>query len=267
MSDERVRVTVDTEGVAEVALVRADKMNALDGAMLAELSEAIVRLRGEARLRAVVVHGEGRAFCAGLDKSNFARMGSGGTGGSFGDLMLRSDGAANWAQSVCWGWRTLPVPVVAAVHGVAFGGGLQIALGADVRIVHPQTQLAVMEIKWGLVPDMAGIVFLTELVRPDVARELTFTGRTVSGDEAVAIGLATRTADEPLAEARALTRRIAAQSPDAIRAGKRLLNAASPVDAARVLQAESYEQARLIGSPNQAEAARAGLEKRPPAFR
>ena len=265
--DERVRVSVDERGVAEVAMVRADKMNAIDAAMFEALITAIDTLSRDARVRVVVVHGEGRAFCAGLDMGRFQEMGEGRRGGTIGDIVARSHGLANGPQQVGWGWRQLPVPVIAAVHGVAFGGGLQIALGADIRCVHPEAKLAVMEIKWGLVPDMAGCVFMTELVRPDVLRELTFTGRIVSGREAVELGLATRLADDPLADARALAVQIAAASPDAIRAGKRLLNGASPVPAAQVLMAESMEQQALIGSPNQVEAARAGLEKRAPVFR
>ena len=264
--EERVRVTVDDRGVAEVAMVRADKMNAIDAAMFKGLIGAIDQLRSDKRVRIVVVHGEGRAFCAGLDMGRFREMGSGQTSGTLGDILERTHGLANGPQQVAWGWRELPVPVIAAVHGAAFGGGLQIALGADIRCVHPDAQLAVMEIKWGLVPDMAGCVLLTELARPDVVRELTFTGRIVSGTEALALGLATRVSSNPLEEARALAALIATRSPDAIRAAKRLLNGASPVDAAQVLMAESQEQQRLIGSPNQREAAVAGLEKRDPKF-
>jgi enoyl-CoA hydratase/carnithine racemase len=198
--------------------------------------------------------------------ARFAEMGAGRIGGTLGDIVGRTHGPANAPQQVAWGWRELPVPVIAAVHGVAFGGGLQIALGADVRIVHPQTQLAVMEVKWGLVPDMAGCVLLTELARPDVVRDLTFSGRVVSGTEAQVLGLATRVSANPLDDARALAAEIAGRSPDAIRAAKRLLNGASPVNAASVLMAESLEQQQLIGSPNQREAALAGLEKREPKF-
>lgn len=266
----RVRVTVDASGVAEVAMVRTDKMNALDAAMFRSLMGAIDRLQADPAVRVVVLHGEGRAFCSGLDKSRFGEMAGGGrssTQGTLGDLVPRTRGIANGAQSVAWGWRELPVPVIAAVHGVAFGGGLQVALGADIRIVGPDVRLSVLEIQWGLVPDMAGIVLLTELCRADVVRDLTFSGRIVGGEEAVRIGLATRLADDPLAAARELAREIAGRNPDAIRAGKRLLNGASPVDAKAVLLAESHEQQRLIGSPNQVEAVRAGLEQRPPVFR
>ncbi|MDB5912152.1 MAG: enoyl-CoA hydratase [Ramlibacter sp.] len=266
MDEERVRVRMDTQGVAEVALVRSDKMNALDPAMFRALTAAIGQVRADSGVRAVVLHGEGRAFCAGLDKESLQGLAAEG-GAGVGDLLPRTHGLANAWQQVAWGWRELPVPVIAAVHGVAFGGGLQIALGADVRCVHPDAKLSVMEVKWGLVPDMAGCVFLTELVRADVARELTFTGRVVSGTEAVALGLATRVSEDPLGDARAMARQIAGSSPDAIRAAKRLLNGASPVDAARVLLAEASEQQRLIGSANQREAVRAALEKRPPVFR
>lgn len=267
-NEERVRITIDERGVAEVALTRADKMNAIDAAMFRAINDGIEQLKADARVRVVVVHGEGRAFCAGLDMGRFAQMGQGQTSGTLGmDLLTRSRGLANDAQYVAWGWRQLPVPVIAAVHGVAFGGGLQIALGADIRLVHPEARLAVMEVKWGLVPDMAGIVLMTELMRADVVRELTYTGRIVSGVEAQAIGLATRVSDDPLSEARALAAQIAAQSPDSVRASKRLLNGASPVQAGAVLMAESMEQKALIGSPNQREAALAGLEKRAPVFR
>ena len=265
MEAPRVLAGVDANGVAEVVLARPDKMNALDPAMFDALRGAIERLRHDAKVRAVVLHGEGRAFCAGLDKASFEAITRGDR--SLSDLERRTHGLANAWQQVAWGWRELPMPVIAALQGVAYGGGLQIALGADIRCVHPDARLSVMEIRWGLVPDMSGCVFLTELVRGDLARELTFSGRVVSGTEAVTIGLATRLADEPLAAARDLARQIAASNPDAIRAAKRLLNAASPVRAAEVLLAEAREQQALIGSPNQVEAVQAGLAGRPPVFR
>src|SRR3954464_15993660 len=206
MITDRIRIEVHEAGVARIALSRRDKMNALDPAMFTAINTAIAQLAADPSVRCVVLHGEGRAFCAGLDKSSLS-------GGGVADLLPRTHGLSNACLHVAWGWRELPVPVIAAVHGVAFGGGLQIALGADVRIVHPDTQLSVMEIKWGLVPDMAGCVLLTELVRADVARELVFSGRIVKGDEAVAVGLATRVADDPLEAAMALARQIASSSP------------------------------------------------------
>jgi enoyl-CoA hydratase/carnithine racemase len=269
--NDRVTIVVDG-GVADVRLTRADKMNALDEAMFAGLVEAGERLKSEAGLRAVVLSGEGRAFCAGLDMGSFAGMAQGPrpraerADGAGGDLTRRTHGLANRAQYAVWVWREIPVPVIAAVHGVAFGGGFQLALGADIRIVAPDARLAVLEIKWGLVPDMAGTRLMWRLAREDVIRELTYTGRIFSGEEAVALGLATRVAADPRAEALDLAREIAGKNPQAIRAAKRLLNAA-PVcgDAAGLLE-ETREQVSLIGGPNQVEAVMANLEKRAPVF-
>ena len=267
MSNERVRVSIDGLGIAEVALARADKMNALDPAMFDALLAAIDRLHREAGLRAVVLHGEGSAFCAGLDMASMGDLGQGREGDILRDLEKRTHGIANGPQYVAWGWRELPVPVIAALHGVAFGGGLQVALGADFRYAAADLKMSAMEIKWGIVPDMAGCVLLSELVRPDVIRELTYSGRIVSAAEAHAIGLVTDVCDDPLAAARAAAKEIAARNPDAIRAAKRLLNQASGVRVAEVLQAESVEQKRLIGSANQLEAVQAALQKRVPVFK
>jgi enoyl-CoA hydratase/carnithine racemase len=266
--DHRIRITQHDNGVAEVALVRADKMNALDADMFSALIAAIQRLKQEPCLRAVVLHGEGKAFCAGLDMQRMAQLDSAGHGATQ-DLLARSHGIANVAQYVGLGWREVPVPVIAAVHGVAFGGGLQVALGADLRLVTPDVKMSVMEIHWGLVPDMAGVVLMRGLVRDDHARELTYSGRVVNGAEAVTLGLATRVCDDPLAQAREMAQALALRSPSALRAAKRLLNASSQVladSAAALLQAESDEQTALIGAPHQREAVRAGLEKRPPVF-
>lgn len=266
------RVTMSfADGVADVRLSRPDKMNALDGAMFAAILDAGGRLAVLPGLRAVVLSGEGRAFCAGLDMDRFKLMGTGERPGSTAlpgsRLTERTHGIANAAQQAAMVWRGLPVPVIAAVHGVAFGGGLQIALGADMRYVAPGTRLSVMEIKWGLVPDMAGMVTLRGIVRADVLAELVYTGRIVPAEEAVQIGLATRLCDDPLAEALATARGIAARSPDAVRAAKRLLTLMQDGNTADLLMAESVEQEALMGSPNQAEAVRANLEKRPANFR
>ncbi|MDH6166130.1 enoyl-CoA hydratase/carnithine racemase [Variovorax boronicumulans] len=271
MSD-RIEWTRHPDGVVELQLARADKMNALDPAMFDALIEAGEALCGDKAVRAVVISGRGKAFCAGLDMASFERMqqgaGSGvlGEGAAGADLVQRTHGIANAAQQVAMVWREVPVPVIAAVHGVAFGGGFQVALGADIRIVAPDTKLSVMEIKWGLVPDMAGMVLMRELARNDVVRELTFTGRIFSGEEALQIGFATRLSADPLAEALQMAHEIARKSPDAIRAGKRLLNAAMSQSAAELLLAESVEQKALIGSANQAEAVKANIERRTPRF-
>jgi enoyl-CoA hydratase/carnithine racemase len=262
MSD-RVAIEI-ADGVADIRLTRADKMNALDEAMFEALIAAGERIKAERGVRAVVLSGEGRAFCAGLDRGRFGQMAS--APAPRRNLGLRRHGIANHPQYACWVWHELPVPVIAAVHGVAFGGGLQLALGADLRYVAPDAQLSIMEIKWGLVPDMAGTQLLRHLIRDDVARELTYTGRVVSGEEAVALGLATRVEADPRAAALATARAIACRSPDAIRAAKRLFNAARLVSAEAGLVQEAIEQEALIGSPNQIEAVRANLESRAPNF-
>jgi len=267
--NDRIQVTMTPEGVADVRLTRADKMNALDAAMFQALVDTTTRLRTQKGLRAVVLSGEGRAFCAGLDMGRFAAMkekgGNGIAGGEARDLSVRTFGVANHPQQAVWGWRELPVPVIAAVHGVAFGGGFQLALGADMRFVAPDARMSVMEIKWGLVPDMAGTPILASLVRDDILRDLTYTGRIFSAQEALNYGLATRLCDDPRQAALDAAREIAGKSPDAIRAAKRLLNKLS-VDPAPALLAESVEQMKLMGSPNQTEAVRANLEQRPPRF-
>jgi enoyl-CoA hydratase/carnithine racemase len=261
--NDRVTISIE-DGVADVRLVRAAKMNALDPAMFEALAAAGAELKDNKRLRAVVLSGEGRAFCAGLDMESFAKMGGGGQ--NLRNLTERTHGIANWAQNVVWQWRELPVPVIAAVHGVAFGGGFQLMLGADMRYVAPGTRLSVMEIKWGLVPDMAGTQLMRHLAREDVVRELTYTGRIFDAEEALAFGFATRVVDDPRAAAIAVAREIAAKSPDAIRAAKRLLNVAPVSDSRAGLIAEAVEQQKLLGSRNQTEAVRANLDQRPPQF-
>ena len=260
-SDQRITIDV-AAGVAEVTLNRPDKLNALDPAMFKAIIAAGERLSGAPGLRAVVLTGAGRGFCAGLDKETFAAIARGGGAPTSAGLAKRTHGLANDFQHAAHVWRTLPVPVIAAIHGPALGGGFQIALGADIRYVAPDARLSILEIKWGLVPDMAGIALMRELARSDVIRELSLTGRVFSGAEALAYGFATSLHEEPLAAARATAREIAARSPDAVRALKRLLNLASDADTAAILLAELEEQAKLIGSPNQVEAVRAGVEGR-----
>jgi enoyl-CoA hydratase/carnithine racemase len=267
------RVLVDLrDGVADVRLNRPDKLNALDKAMFSGLVETGAALAEDKSVRAVVLSGEGRAFCAGLDFGSFMAMGSGksGNGGgekSVGGLLGKSgDSPATLAQQAAYVWMSLPVPVIAAVHGVAFGGGLQIALGADIRISAPDARYSVMEIKWGLIPDMTGTQTLRHLVRLDIVKELTFTGRIVEGQEAAEIGLVTRISDDPRADALAMAREIATKSPDAIRSAKVLLDKAMYSGLEDGLREEARVQAGLIGKPNQVEAVTANLEKRAARF-
>jgi enoyl-CoA hydratase/carnithine racemase len=258
-------------GVADVRLNRPDKMNALDPAMFSALDSTSRELAADASLRCVVLSGEGRSFCAGLDFSGFQGMADSGESESEGErrpsaIELPEGQITHRGQQAVYGWTEMPVPVIAAVHGHALGGGIQLALGADIRIVAPDAKLSVLEIRWGLVPDMTGTQALVNLVGLDVAKELTFTGRTVSGEEAVALGLCTRLSDDPRAEALALAAEIAQKSPDAIRGAKRLFNSAPKVSTAEGFAQEREEIGRLIGSANQVEQITAFFEKREPNF-
>ena len=256
---ERVSIEISAH-IAHVTLTRADKMNALDPAMFEAICDAIDSLSKQDSLRVVVVSGEGRAFCAGLDLSNFA------SDDKPMDLMARTHGPTNMPQQAAWGWRTLPVPVIAAVHGVALGGGLNIMSGADIRIIHPETRCAVMEMRWGLVPDMAGYPLWRGNVRDDVLRKLVYTNAEFSGAEACAMGFATETSEDPLARAMALAEEIAGKNPEAVRAAKRLSNQLADSTDERLLLTESEEQTRIIGKANQMEAVMAFMEGRAPSF-
>jgi enoyl-CoA hydratase/carnithine racemase len=258
---ERVQLTIDN-GVATVRMSRPEKRNGLDPDMFDGLIRTGKAIIADNSIRAVVLHGEGKAFCAGLDFVSF--LGSP-------DLMQKllargEESPANMAQRAGWIWQEVKVPVIAAVHGVALGGGLQIALGADIRYVTADAQLSVMEIKWGLIPDMSITQTLLRLVPVDVAKELTFTGRIISGTEAVELGLATKVSDDPLADALETAKLIATKSPHAIRAGKALLRDAPSMSRADALKLETALQVTLLGSPNQTEAVQANMMKRDPSF-
>jgi enoyl-CoA hydratase/carnithine racemase len=266
---ERVRVHI-ADGVADVRLNRPDKRNALDQAMFEAIVETGSQLAADHSVRVVVLSGEGKSFCAGLDLSSFEAMAANATTpvpSSGSTLSDRAEGRiTNLAQQAAYAWTELPVPVIAAVHGHALGGGLQLALGADVRIVAPDARLSVLEIRWGLVPDMTGTLTLSRLMHLDVVKELVWTGRMVSGEEAVRLGLATTVRPDPRAAALELAHQVAAKSPHAVRAAKRLLNQSCQVSAAQQFLDESKESDALIGSANQLEAVAAALEQRDPVF-
>jgi enoyl-CoA hydratase/carnithine racemase len=257
----RVAVTI-ADHVATVTLTRPGKHNALDAAMFEAILGAAARVAGEPGVRAVVLHGDGPSFCSGLDLMSLM-SGEGGPAGLTGRLR---ETPPNWFQRASHDWVTLPVPVIAALHGSVFGGGLQIALGADIRIAAPDARLSVMEVKWGLIPDMGITRTLPRLVAIDVAKELTFTGRIVSGDQAAALGLVTRVDPDPLAAARALAAEIASRSPDAVRGAKRLYDESWIGPAADTLALEASLQGALIGSPNQLAAVAAGMSGEPGEF-
>ena len=264
------RVTIDVAGgVADVRLSRPDKMNAVDGAMFEALVEAGEDLKGDRSVRVIVLSGEGRGFCAGLDFSSFQAMASGprrSAGGGGEPLLERGDRITSRGQQAVYTWTEQEVPVIAAIHGPALGAGFQLALGADIRFIHPEATMSVLEIRWGLVPDMTGTQMLPRLVGLDVAKELAFTGRMVPGTECVELGLATHLSDDPRADALSLAAEIAGKSPQAIRGAKRLIAMAGQVSLAEGFAAEASTMASLIGSPNQVESISAYFEKRAPVY-
>ncbi len=265
---KRVSIDIDN-GVADVRLDRGEKMNAMDGPMFAALIEASEELASDPTVRAVVLSGNGPSWCAGLDFSGFQAMAGDDLGGSTataGIGRIEEGRITHRAQQAVWGWHELPVPVIAAVHGVAFGAGIQLAIGCDLRLVHADVRMSVLEIRWGLSPDMTCTQLLPGLVGSDVAKELIWTGREVGGEEAVRIGLATRVCDDPLGDALELAHGIAGRSPHAIQAGKRLIDGAASNDFAEGFALERQEIGALIGTPNQVESVRAFFENRSPEY-
>lgn len=263
--NDRVTIAIDG-GVADVRLSRADKMNAVDGAMFEALIEAGESLKSERSVRAIVLSGEGRGFCAGLDFSSFQAMAERPERSGSNAVLDRGDRITSRGQQAVYTWTEQEVPVIAAVHGPALGAGFQLALGADIRFIAPDATMSVLEIRWGLVPDMTGTQMLPRLVGLDVAKELAFTGRMVTGTECVELGLATHLSDDPHADALALAREIAAKSPQAIRGAKRLISMAGQVPIAEGFAAEAATMGSLIGAPNQVESVNAYFEKRTPVY-
>jgi len=261
--NDHVKIVSLGQGVVNVVLSRPNKLNSLCIPMFEAIAEAASRLRNDRELnkdlRVVIISGEGRAFCSGLDAKGVALSGP---KSSLDKLLKRpsgyggDDGLGNLAQDVCYLWRKLPVPVIAVLHGYCFGGGLQIALGADFRFATPDCKLSIMESRWGLIPDMSASIVLRELVRMDVAKELTMTGRIISGSEAESLGLVTRCVDDPMEEAMKVAREITARSPDSVAASKELFQSTWMVeDDATCLEKETTLQLKLIGTWNQAAAA------------
>ncbi len=258
----RVSISVENH-IAVVTLTRSNKMNAMDFDMIHAIVEAGQTLQNAKDLRAVVLTGEGNAFCSGLDVASFAML-----AGQDPEALImgRTHGNANLFQAVSMVWNDLPIPVIAALHGVAFGAGFQLALGADIRIATPETKLAIMEMKWGLVPDMGGMVLLPRLARSDVIRRLVYTADPIDAVQGEKWGLVTELSDDPLARAMELATHITNQSPSAIRAAKRLITMAHTHDDSEILMAESREQTNLIGKPDQLEVIAANMAKRKPGF-
>ena len=258
---ERVAIEI-ADHVATVTLTRPEKHNALDVAMFDAITAAAERVAAEPGVRAVVLHGEGPSFCSGLDVAGVMAN----QPGSDALMAPLREPVPNWFQRTAHRWLEVPVPVIAAIHGHCLGGGLQIALAADVRLASPDAKLSVLEVKWGLIPDMAITRTLPRLVGIDVAKELAFTGRIVSGEEAFELGLVTHVVDDPLAAARALADEIAGRSPDAVRGMKRLFDESWTGSREETLRLEADIQLGLIGTPNQLESVRAGMMKEPARF-
>ncbi|MFS3128249.1 crotonase/enoyl-CoA hydratase family protein [Nocardioides sp. Bht2] len=251
-----------TDGIAHVRLTRPEKLNALTLDTLDQLVETANTLRKDRTLRAVVISGEGDSFCAGLDFATVLkdprRVASA--------LVPLPWRGTNKFQEACWAWRRLPVPVIAAVHGHCYGGGLQIALAADFRFSTADAQWSVMEAKWGLIPDMSGVQSLSELVGIDVAKRLTMTAAVISGSEASTIGLVTEVAADPEAAAVAFARELATRSPDQLAAAKRLFNTTWRASARRTFSRERWEQYFLLASANTKAAREAAFKKVPATF-
>lgn len=260
-------VIVTRDGpVAEVILNRPEKHNAVDLSVFEGLAQAGEDLKRAEGLRAVILRGAGPNFCSGIDTSLFTANPD--PKALIGKILEVPEGeSANMFQKPCTVWQELEVPVIAALTGVTYGAGLQIALGADIRLAAPDTRLSVMEITWGLIPDMGITTTLPRLLRADQVKELIFTGRIVEAAEAAALGLVTRLCDDPLAGARAMAQAVAGKNPDAIRRDKRLIDEAWHMDRTAGLRLEAELQAKVIGQPNQLEAVFARLQKRAPQFK
>ena len=270
--NDRVKVSIEG-GIADVRLDRADKRNALDPAMFDAIARAGKDLVSNKEIRAVVLSGSGASFCAGLDFASFQSMANGGSSTSDSKSNSGENAGAmqpgaitHLAQQICWVWQEVPVPVIAAIQGHALGGGMQLALGADIRIAHPDTQFAMREVHWGLIPDMTGTLMLSRLVRDDVAKDLVFSARVISGTEAHQLGVVTRLTDSPLEVAMQIASEIAQRSPDAVRGAKALINRLSNAGAAEHFAEERKIIYSLIGKPNQVEAVMSNFEKRPASF-
>ncbi|CAA0110728.1 Short-chain-enoyl-CoA hydratase [BD1-7 clade bacterium] len=257
-STENNRVLLEIKDtVAYVTMNRADKHNGLDWPMVQQMISTAKSIRRNRDIRVVILSGKGPSFCAGLDFSAVAKQPM-----LVPKLFLKWPfGKMNAAQRIAHIWRDLPIPVIAVIHGNCFGGGTQIALASDFRIARPDANLSILEMKWGLIPDMTGMVTLSRLTRLDIAQELTMTGRFFSGTEAAGYGLVTRLADDPMADAEMLAGQIAQQSPDAVAAAKYLFRKTWKKDTWATLLWERWVQARLLGRKNQRIAMANGMKK------
>lgn len=257
-------ISVNREGpVATVTLHRPDKHNAVNLEMFGALVDAGRELAAERSVRAIVLDGAGESFCAGIDLSVLQADGLSQLASR---MQPEEDSPANFFQRAAYIWREVPQPVICALHGAAFGAGFQIAMGADLRYARPDCRLSVMEIKWGIIPDMAISRTLAGVLPVDKQKELAWTGRVVDAPEALQLGLVSGVVDDPQKVAMEAATAIAGRSPGAIRAIKRLFEESPTMSVADALQLEAQLQMELLGGPNQAEAVAANMEKRAPKF-
>jgi len=272
--DDIVTITELSKGVKHVQLNRPEKLNSLDMRMFESIAKVASQLRDDASVRAVILSGAGKAFCTGLDvksiisplkgnpKANLDRLLARRPSGYESDLPIGGKDTTlntssmplnlgNLVQEVCLSWREINAPVIAVLHGMCFGGGMQIALGADLRFAESNCKLSMMEAKWGLIPDMSASITLRELVRIDIAKELTMTGRVITGEEGAKLGLVTRCNEDPMAEAVKVANEIVSRSPDAVAQSKRLFQQNWVADQTDCLELETKLQKKLLGSWNQ----------------
>mmetsp|Transcript_3283 Transcript_3283/g.3660 ORF Transcript_3283/g.3660 Transcript_3283/m.3660 type:complete len:354 (-) Transcript_3283:502-1563(-) len=279
--DNIVTITEVSKGIKHVQLNRPEKLNSLDMRMFESIASAASELRDDTSVRAVILSGAGKAFCTGLDVKSIVSPLKGNPKSNIDRLLKRPSGyghpppdndsitsdvntsskassippsLGNLAQDVAYLWRDIPAPVIAVLHGMCFGGGMQIALGADLRFAEPNCKLSIMEAKWGLIPDMSASITLRELVRIDIAKELTMTGRVITAEEGARLGLITRCTEDPMAEAVKVAKEIVSRSPDAVAESKRLFQQSWVATQKDCLELESKIQSGLIGSWNQAAA-------------
>jgi enoyl-CoA hydratase/carnithine racemase len=250
MEDDLVRVEKQ-QGIAHVTLSRPDKYNALNFDMFKAIDKVIQSLAKDKQVQVVILSGAGGNFSSGLDVKSIASNPS----KALNLLFKWLPGNANLAQRVSLGWQRLPMPVIAVIEGVCYGGGMQIVLGADLRIAAQDAKLSIMEAKWGLVPDMAGLVGLRQLISKDQAMKLTLTAEVITAQEALALGLITQIADEPMAKAEALAKQIMQTSPDACAAIKQSINQSWTGTLRSLLSRESLSQIRLLLGKNRVIAA------------
>ncbi|MEM9437039.1 MAG: crotonase/enoyl-CoA hydratase family protein [Pseudomonadota bacterium] len=253
------------DGIATVTLNRPEKKNAMSIELLSLVRETCESLREQKGLRAVILTGAGGVFSAGIDITMMGSMAS-----NVDDLKARmaqtDESGANEFQSPNTCWASLPVPVIAAIDGICFGAGMQLALGADFRIAHPTTRMSIMEAKWGLIPDMGITQSLPKLMGADQAKMLMMTGRELTGEEALAVGLVTETTETPLARALELAETFVLKNPDALAASKKLVDETWSSGGKEALLLEASLQSPLMGSPNNIEMIMANMQKRAPKF-